>query len=117
MKVLLANHLKKKVQSKNSRIKNANIFRRKKHTKFVYTDEDRFTEGDCGFWRFRHVKITVLEIGEYRRRYLHLNYDKKTHIRYYNNITSKNDISECAGSYIRYFKKCTIKFILLSELC
>jgi hypothetical protein len=57
----------------------------------VCTDEDRFTE-DCGFWRFRHIKNTVLET-EYRRRYLHLNFDKKMHIRYYNDVTSKRDVA------------------------
>jgi hypothetical protein len=59
----------------------------------VRTDDDLFIEDDCGFWRFRHVKNTVLEIGEDRRRYLHLNYDKKTHIKCYNNITCKKDIA------------------------
>jgi hypothetical protein len=40
MKVLLANRVNKKVQPKISRVKNANIFKRKKHTKFARTDED-----------------------------------------------------------------------------
>jgi hypothetical protein len=57
------------------------------------TDDAEFIEGDCGFWRFRHVKNTALEIVEYRRRYLHLNYDKKMHIKYYNNITCKKDVA------------------------
>jgi hypothetical protein len=67
----------KKVQPKISRVKNANIFKRKKQTKFARAE---FIEDDCSFWRFRHVKNTVLEIDEYR-----------THIKYNNNITSKKD--------------------------
>jgi hypothetical protein len=44
MKVLLAN--RKKVQPKISRVKNANIFKRKKQAKFVHAE---FAESDCSF--------------------------------------------------------------------